>query len=82
MNCATSMDLSDHALGQSTTANELKISFNKPRHFRNPFCKIQISVDSLQLSGYGLRYKKYNVGLVGTVRCLTEPGDRWKSGQK
>ena len=83
MNCATSMDLSDLALGQSTTSNKLKSSFNKPRHFRIPFCKITLIQRTLglQLSGYHLRYKKYNVAPGGTVRCLTELGDRWRSGR-
>ena len=81
MNCAESMDLSDHALGQPTTTNKLKSSFNKPRHFRIPFCKNTLSQRTLglRLSGYHLRYKKYNVAPGGTVRCLTEPGVRWQS---
>ena len=70
MNCATSMDLSAHAFGQSTTSNQLKSSVNKPRHFRIPFCKSTLSqrTTRLQLSGYHVRYKKYNVAAGGTVR--------------
>ena len=70
MNCATSMAPSDHALDQSMTSNMLKSSFDKPRHFRIPFCKSTLSQRTarLQLSGYHVRYKKYNVASGGTVR--------------
>ena len=74
MNCATSMDRSDHALGQrfnSTTSNKLKSSFNKPRHFRIPFCKstlLQRTARLRKLSGYHVRYKKYNECASRTVR--------------
>jgi hypothetical protein len=61
------MDLSDHAFGQrlaSTTSNNSKVPLNKPRHFRIPFCKStpESAYARLQLSGYHVRYKKYNVG--------------------
>jgi hypothetical protein len=54
----------------STTKNKLKSSLNKPRHFRIPFCKstLRQRIARLQLSGYHVRYKKYNVALSATVR--------------
>ena len=70
MNCATSMDLSDHALGQSTTTNKLKSSFDKPRHFRIPFCKNTLSQRTLDCSCRVTTCdtKKYNELGSGTVR--------------
>ena len=73
MNCAISMDHSDHAFGQgfaSMTSNNMKSSVDQPRHFRIPFCKStpKRHTARLQLSGYHVRYKKYNEWGSRTVR--------------